>query len=87
MTVLDVTLDPVSVEIEVLLGQTKMPVHQLLRMGRGAIIELDGREDQDLVVLANDIPVAMGQVMVEGGQISLEITRMLPRDPKIRTPA
>jgi flagellar motor switch protein FliN len=78
------TLDPVLVEIEVLLGETKMPVHQLLRMGRGAIIELDGREDQDLIVLANDIPIAKAQVVVDGGQISIEITKMLPRLPRAK---
>lgn len=78
------TLDPVLVEIEVLLGETKMPVHQLLRMGRGAIIELDGREDQDLLVLANDIPIAKAQVVVDGGQISIEITKMLARQPRAK---
>jgi flagellar motor switch protein FliN/FliY len=78
------TLDPVLVEIEVLLGETKMPVHQLLRMGRGAIIELAGREDQDLLVLANDVPIAKAQVVVDGGQISIEITKMLPRQPRAK---
>jgi len=78
------TLDPVLVEIEVLLGETKMPVHQLLRMGRGAIIELDGREDQDLLVLANDVPIAKAQVVVDGGQISIEITKMLARQPRAK---
>ena len=31
----------VKVEISVLLGRSKIPMHQLLRMGRGAVIELD----------------------------------------------
>jgi Type III flagellar switch regulator (C-ring) FliN C-term len=31
------TLDKVSVDITVVLGTTKMPIHQLLRLGRGAI--------------------------------------------------
>ncbi len=84
MIALNDILGPVDVEIEVLLGQTKMPVHQLLRMGRGAIIEMDGREDQDLVILANDAPIALGSVSVQGSKISVEITRMLPRGPEKR---
>ncbi|MGA2568754.1 MAG: FliM/FliN family flagellar motor switch protein, partial [Pseudolabrys sp.] len=35
------TLDKVSIDITVVLGTTTMPVHQVLRLGRGAIIELD----------------------------------------------
>ena len=35
------TIDHVSLDIQVVLGCTDMPVHQVLRLGRGAIIELD----------------------------------------------
>jgi len=35
------TLEKVSLDITVVLGTTSMPVHQVLRLGRGAIIELD----------------------------------------------
>ena len=38
------TLDNVSVDIAVVLGKTAMPIHQVLRLGRGAIIELDASE-------------------------------------------
>jgi flagellar motor switch protein FliN/FliY len=41
------TLDKVSVDISVVLGTCLMPVHQVLRLGRGAIIELDAGEDDD----------------------------------------
>ena len=41
------TLDKVSLDITVVLGNTAMPIHQVLRLGRGAIIELDAGEDDD----------------------------------------
>jgi len=41
------TLDKVSLDIQVVLGTTTMPVHQVLRLGRGAIIELDASEDDE----------------------------------------
>jgi flagellar motor switch protein FliN len=53
------TLDKVSVDITVVLGTTKMPIHPLLRLGRGAI-ELDASEDDPASVLANGLPVAKG---------------------------
>jgi flagellar motor switch/type III secretory pathway protein FliN len=34
------TLDKVAVDITVVLGTTSMPIHQVLRLGGGAIIEL-----------------------------------------------
>lgn len=71
------TLQPIDVDIEVVLGQTMMPVHQLLRMGRGAVIALDAHETSDVVVLANDMAVARAAVQVENGKISVAVTRML----------
>ena len=51
-------LDDVAVDISVVLGNTSMPIHQVLRLGRGAIIELDASEDDDVHILANNLPVA-----------------------------
>ena len=42
------TIDKVSLDIQVVLGCTDMPVHQVLRLGRGAIIELDATEDDEV---------------------------------------
>ena len=62
------TLDKVSVNIAVVLGTTSMPVHQVLRLGRGAIIELDSSEDDEVKILANNMPVATGTVVVSGNR-------------------
>jgi flagellar motor switch protein FliN/FliY len=78
------TLDKVSVDIAVVLGSTVMPVHQVLRLGRGAIIELDSSEDDDVQILANNMPVARGTVVVSGNRIAVEIKEMLPRAPDRR---
>ena len=78
------TLDKVSVDIAVVLGTTTMPVHQVLRLGRGAIIELDSSEDDEVQVLANNLPVARATVIVSGNKIAVEVTQMLPRGPDSR---
>jgi flagellar motor switch protein FliN/FliY len=72
-------LDKVLVDIQVVLGTTWMPVHQVLRLGRGAIIELDASEDDEVQILANNLPVARGTVVVSGNRIAVEIKEMLPR--------
>ena len=58
------TLDKVAVDITVVLGTTSMPIHQVLRLGRGAIIELDAMEEDAVSILANNLPVAKGTVVV-----------------------
>jgi flagellar motor switch protein FliN/FliY len=78
------TLGKVSIDITVVLGSTTMPVHQVLRLGRGAIIELDTSETDDVKVLANDLPVAKGAVVVNGNRIAVEVTELLPRSPELR---
>ena len=78
------TLDKVSLDIQVVLGTTTMPVHQVLRLGRGAIIELESSEDEEVSILANNFPVASGIVIVSGNRIQVEVKDLLPRLAEIR---
>ena len=76
------TLDSVSVNIAVVLGTTSMPIHQVLRLGRGAVIELDASEEDEVRILANNLPVAKGTVIVSGNKIAVEVKELLPRSPE-----
>jgi flagellar motor switch protein FliN/FliY len=78
------TLEKISVEIQVVLGGQTMPIHQLLRMGRGAVIELDRQADEDVEILANDVPIARGQVVLKGERVGVSITEILPRSNALR---
>ena len=77
-------LESVSLDITVVLGNTVMPVHQVLRLGRGAIIELEASEDDEVKILANNLPVAKGTVVVQGNRIAVEVKELLPRAPDAR---
>ncbi len=72
-------LDKISLDISIVLGRSRMPIHQLLRMGRGAVIELDSEDDDEVEILANDMPVARGVLVVTGSSISVEIKNLLRR--------
>ncbi len=78
------TFDKVAVDITVVLGTTSMPVHQVLRLGRGAIIELDATEEDAVKILANNLPVAKGTVAVSGNRITVQVEDLLPRPPDMR---
>jgi flagellar motor switch protein FliN/FliY len=71
------TLEAIEVDITVELGATTMPIHHLLRMGRGAVIELDTTENDPLRVYANNTLIAEGEVKVDDGQLSVELTRKI----------
>lgn len=71
------SIDKVKVNISVVLGRAKLPMQQLLRMGRGAVIELDATQKDEVLILANDKPVARGEILVEGEKIGVTVTRML----------
>jgi flagellar motor switch protein FliN/FliY len=78
------TLDKVALDIQVVLGTTSMPIHQVLRLGRGAIIELESSEDDEVDILANNLPVAKGTVIVSGNRIAVEVKDMVPRTSEVR---
>ena len=71
------TLDQIEVDITVELGSATMPIHHLLRMGRGAIIELDSTEQDPLRIYANNTLVARGEVKVDDGHLSVEVTEKI----------
>ena len=70
-------IESVSVELSVELGSTIMPIHQLLRMGRGAVIELDTNESDDVMLLANNVPVARGSVVIRGDRVAILLDQQL----------
>ncbi len=78
------TIDDVSLDIQVVLGSTAMPVHQVLRLGRGAIIELDATQEDEVQILANNFAVAKGNVVVSGNRIAVEVKELLPRIDDLR---
>jgi flagellar motor switch protein FliN/FliY len=67
-------LGAVQVEISVLLGRSKLPIHQFLRMGRGAVIPLDAAEHDEVWILANNHPIARGEIIIQGDRVAVSIT-------------
>lgn len=65
----------VKVEISVVLGRSSIPMQQLLRMGRGAVIPLDAGEGDEVWILANNHPVARGEISISDDRISIVVTR------------
>ena len=67
-------VDNVSVEIAVVLGKAVMPIHQLLKMGRGAVIELDSTVHDTALLYANNQLIARGEITVVEDHVAVLIT-------------
>ena len=65
----------VNVEIQVVLGRSTLPMQQLLRMGRGAVIPLDAKTNDEVWILANNHPIARGEIQINDEKISIAVTR------------
>jgi flagellar motor switch protein FliN/FliY len=64
----------VEVEISVVLGRSVLPMQQLLRMGRGAVIPLNANEHDEVWILANNHPVARGAIQISDDKIAISVT-------------
>ncbi len=73
-------VEDVSIEISVVIGTSTMPIHQLLKMGRGAVIELDAGVDDYAWIFANNRLVARGEIVVNGENVSVQIVETIQHE-------
>ena len=67
-------VDAVSIEVVAVLGRTTMPIGRLLRMGRGALIELDAHVNAPVRLYANDVLIAHGELVIQGDRLAIQVT-------------
>ncbi|TVR58064.1 MAG: flagellar motor switch protein FliN [Gemmatimonadales bacterium] len=65
---------PVSVE----LGRTRLPVQEILALGRGSVVQLDRLAGEPVDLFVGDRKFAQGEVVVLGEQFGIRITRIVP---------
>ncbi len=79
----NITLDAVSdipVNVSVVLGKTTMQVNQLLKLGRGAVIELERKVGEPIDIYVNNRLVARGEVVVVEDRIGVTMTEIIRAD-------
>lgn len=79
----NITLEAVSdipVNVSVVLGKTSMQVNQLLKLGRGAVIELDRKVGEPIDIFVNNRLVARGEVVVVEDRIGVTMTEIIKND-------
>lgn len=69
----------VRVQLSVVLGSTRLPIRQVLKMGRGTIIPLEGGYDDPSELHVNGVAVARGRIQVNGDGLSFELSELIER--------
>jgi flagellar motor switch protein FliN/FliY len=70
----------VPVQISVVLGKTSMPLSQLLKLGRGAVIELERAVGEPIDVYVNNKMVAKGEIVIVDNKIGVTLTEVVALD-------
>ena len=70
----------VPVQVSAVLGRTQMPVNQLLKLGRGAVVELDRRIGEAIDIFVNNRLVARGEVVVVDDRLGITMTEIIKAD-------
>ncbi len=73
----------VPVMVSAVLGSARMPVHQLLKLGRGAVIELDRRVGEAIDIYVNNLLVARGEVVVVEDRLGITMTEIIKGKNKV----
>ena len=72
----------IPVKITAVIGTATMPVSQLLRLGRGAVVELDKKLGEAVDIYANNRLIARGEiVVVDDNYIGVTMTEILSSTP------
>ncbi|MBT4932993.1 MAG: flagellar motor switch protein FliN [Rhodospirillaceae bacterium] len=67
----------IPVQVSAVLGKTTMQVNQLLKLGRGAVVELDRKVGEAIDIYVNNRLVARGEVVVVEDRLGVTMTEII----------
>ena len=70
----------IPVQVSAVLGKSTMQVSQLLKLGRGAVVELDRKVGEAIDIYVNNRLVARGEVVVVEDQLGVTMTEIIKTD-------
>jgi flagellar motor switch protein FliN/FliY len=70
----------IPVQVSAVLGKATMQVSQLLKLGRGAVVELDRKVGEAIDIYVNNRLVARGEVVVVDDRLGVTMTEIVKVD-------
>ncbi len=71
--------DYIKVDLAAVLGSTSLKINNLLKIGRGAVIEFDQSIDDPIELTINNKAIARAQVVVKGDKLAVVIKKLLKK--------
>jgi len=72
----------IPVQVSAVLGKATMQVNQLLKLGRGAVVELDRKVGEAVDIYVNNRLVARGEVVIVDERLGVTMTEIIKGDSK-----
>ena len=69
----------ISVDVTAVLGISIMPISQILKLGRGAVVELERLVGEEIELVAEENIIAKGEVVVIEDRLGVSITKIVKR--------
>jgi flagellar motor switch protein FliN/FliY len=76
------SIEEVPVEVTVVLGEATITVDDLLKMGAGAIIELNRKVGEPVELYVNERCVAKGEIVIVDNKIGITMTEIIKNESK-----
>ena len=70
----------VPVQVSAVLGRARMPVGDLLKLGPGAVLELDRKVGEAIDIYVNNRLVARGEVVLVEDKLGVTMTEIIKAD-------
>lgn len=77
-------MNQIKVKVEVQLGQTKMPIEEILKLQNGSIVELNYLAGEPVDIVTNNKVIAKAEVVVIEDSFGIKISKIVGTADKLK---
>ncbi|ATX82905.1 flagellar motor switch protein FliN/FliY [Mariprofundus ferrinatatus] len=74
----------IPLEVSVELGRVKLPLHSVVRIARGTVLQMGKEADSQVDIMANGSIFARGEVVKANGKLGVRITNIVTPEERVR---
>ena len=74
----------IPLEVSVELGRVRLPLHEVVRLNRGTVLQLHKEANATVEILANGTVFAQGEVVKADGKLGVRVTEVVSPAERVR---
>jgi len=71
------SLMDVPVQVDIVLGEARIPIEELMALSPGEIVSLESRISDDVLIYVSDRLMARGRLVVADGQLGVTLSEII----------